>query len=483
MGGKFEVDDWVMVIVVGLYIAFEAIGCTAATTAFGVDIWTVDANVLGTSLKLFYMGETFYLAILALTKISILCFYLRIFPNPTFRIVTFVVMTWVSLSGVIFVFCQIFQCVPIPYIWEGWRKGEFGPFTCLDINTLGYTTAAFSIAQDIVILVMPLPLLIKLNVSLRSKIGIIVMFSLGIFVLITSCVRLWALYNFGDSVNPTWDYTNALIWTGLEVGVSIIVTSLPAIRVLLSRRGGGLLGGSRSTAMAMRGVPGSTTTSSFGNTTTVVASWHTMPPHLKRISSVSRISSIKVGDEAESGGGGFDVERQRGLEVMDLDGDKPELEFMMTGGNGEGDVHGEEEGLRRPWSDVSVGNSTVVGSESDFEGVVERGVGWPLKNKAVLAGAGGGGQQKLLQMPSIDEILRYSGAGRGLTTHGSKGSRLSNKRSRDSEGSGYSLSTFYCEGSMSGGRESRSGSGSGRGSCYEGDAEMGNLGQEGSERG
>ncbi|KAK4458508.1 hypothetical protein QBC42DRAFT_185807, partial [Cladorrhinum samala] len=195
---RFEVDDWVMV-------------------AF------------------FYISESFYIAILTLTKISILCFYLRIFPNKTFRLVTFAAMGWVGASGFIFVFCQVFQCVPIRYIWEGWRKGEFGPFRCLDINVLTYTIAGFSIAQDMFILLMPLPLLINLNVSRRSKAGIIFMFSLGIFVLITSCVRLRAIYIFGDSVNPTWDYTDTIMWTGLEVAVSMIVTSLPAIRVLLSR--------------------------------------------------------------------------------------------------------------------------------------------------------------------------------------------------------------------------------------------------------
>ncbi|KAK0634833.1 hypothetical protein B0T17DRAFT_472500, partial [Bombardia bombarda] len=209
---------------------------TAAQSAFGVDIWAVKPSDLTLSLKLFYVAETFYLCILSLTKTSILCFYLRIFPNRTFRMVTYGVMAWVSLSSIIFVFLQIFQCVPIAFIWEGWKKGEFGPYKCLDINALGFASAAFSIAQDIVILVMPLPLLARLNVSRRSKLGIMVMFSLGIFVLITSCVRLWTLHSFGDSVNPTWDYTDALIWTGLEVAVSIIVTSLPAIRVLISRR-------------------------------------------------------------------------------------------------------------------------------------------------------------------------------------------------------------------------------------------------------
>ncbi|KAK0705085.1 hypothetical protein B0H67DRAFT_370576 [Lasiosphaeris hirsuta] len=288
---RFEVDDYIMMLVALLYIIFESLGGIAAQVAFGVDIWTVDGASLTLSLKLFYIGETLYLAILTLTKLSILWFYLRIFPNAMFRFTAYAVMAWVSLSGAIFVFLQIFQCVPIPFIWEGWKKGDFGPYSCLDINALGFTSAASSIAQDIVIIIMPLPLLTKLNVSRRSKFGIILMFSLGIFVTITSCVRLWTLYTFGDSVNPTWEYTNALIWTGLEVAVSIIVTSLPAIRVLISRCFPGMFG-SLSGSRRRRGY---SSNSSFGNDT-YVASWYSTPPALKRISEISRISSIVVGE-------------------------------------------------------------------------------------------------------------------------------------------------------------------------------------------
>ena len=134
---------------------------------------------------------------------------------------------------------QIFQCVPVSYSWEGWMgAGVFGDASndhCINVNTLTYTAAAFSIAQDIVILVLPVPLLLKLHTSKRRKAGILIMFSLGIFVLITSCVRLRFIVRFARSTNPTWDYTDSLIWSGLEVAVSIIVTSLPAIRVLLNR--------------------------------------------------------------------------------------------------------------------------------------------------------------------------------------------------------------------------------------------------------
>jgi hypothetical protein len=59
-------------------------------------------------------------------------------------------------------------------------------------------------------LIMPLPLLFRLNTTWRAKAGIIFMFSLGVFDLVTSCVRLRSIVSFGDSVNPSWDYTDTV---------------------------------------------------------------------------------------------------------------------------------------------------------------------------------------------------------------------------------------------------------------------------------
>ena len=175
-----------------------------------------------------------YLAVIALTKISLLFFYLRIFPNPRFRLSCYLTMAWVSASGLIFLIMQVFQCVPVDYSWEGW-KGTYGPHICVDVNTLVFTAAGFSIAQDVVILALPLPLLARLQVSWQSKAEVMAMFSLGIFIIITSCIRLRSIVNFAQSSNPTWDYTDTMIWSGLEGAVSVIVVSLPAIRVLVTR--------------------------------------------------------------------------------------------------------------------------------------------------------------------------------------------------------------------------------------------------------
>lgn len=198
-----------------------------------MDLWEIEPAVFTFNLKLFYIDEAFYLIVLTLTKLALLFCYLRIFPQHTFRRVCYVVITWVTLSGIVFLFLQIFQCVPLEYIWEGWLGTWKSAHTCLDVHILAYTAAAMSIAQDVVILIIPMPMLGGLQTSIKLKAEVCVMFSLGFFILLTSCIRLNFIVKFANTTNPSWDYSDALIWTGLEGAVSMIVVSLPAIRTLL----------------------------------------------------------------------------------------------------------------------------------------------------------------------------------------------------------------------------------------------------------
>lgn len=253
---RYGVDDWIMVTVAVMNVAFIVIGNYSAMLGFGRDTWYVNPNDLTFALKvsaavciyrfvasrrvrltgrlkLFYISESLYLTLLGLTKVSVIFFYLRIFPNPRFRVFCWVVMCWVLVSTTTFVILQIFQCTPISAIWRSWEGNYPMPYHCFDVNALVYAAAGFSIAQDIVILAMPLPLLLSLNTKWRRKFGIVIMFSLGVFVLATSCIRLRFMVLFARTTNPAWDYSDVLVWSGVEVAVSIIVTSLPAIRILL----------------------------------------------------------------------------------------------------------------------------------------------------------------------------------------------------------------------------------------------------------
>ncbi|TDZ30726.1 hypothetical protein C8035_v002322 [Colletotrichum spinosum] len=230
----FETDDWIMIVCGIMFIPFVVLGQLVGAVAFGEDIWMVKPEELTFGLKVFYVDESLYLCCLGLTKISVLFFYLRIFPNRAFRWATYATMGNIILSTTVLLFLQIFQCIPFEYNWLGW-KGDFGPHHCLDINTLAFVAGGLSISHDVIILLLPLPLLYHLNMGFRKKAGIFLMFSLGVFILITSCVRLRYIVLFTRSLNPTWDFTDPLVWSGVEVSVSMIVVCLPAMRILLSR--------------------------------------------------------------------------------------------------------------------------------------------------------------------------------------------------------------------------------------------------------
>ena len=53
-------------------------------------------------------------------------------------------------------------------------------FYCMNQNTFWYVAASYNVALDIFILVIPIPELLKLNLSLKKKIQLIAIFSTGI---------------------------------------------------------------------------------------------------------------------------------------------------------------------------------------------------------------------------------------------------------------------------------------------------------------
>ncbi|KAF7536446.1 hypothetical protein G7054_g4583 [Neopestalotiopsis clavispora] len=141
-------------------------------------------------------------------------------------------MGWVVLSSIANVFVVVFQCWPISYNWEVITAAN-GHHQCLDVNILAIYTAVMGIAQDFTIMVIPLPIIVQLNMPWKKRLMTLCMFSLGSFVVLAACFRLLHILQFSKSSNPTWDYTSPVIWTSLEVKVTVIVLCMPTIRLVI----------------------------------------------------------------------------------------------------------------------------------------------------------------------------------------------------------------------------------------------------------
>jgi hypothetical protein len=172
-----------------------------ANLGLGKDIWTVPFDNITAILKIYYFDEDLYLTALPLVKISMLFFYLRIFPQNWFRYACFTTMAACAGYGIAFLLVSVFQCRPLPLAWTQWDGEHFG--TCNDINAQGWTSAALNVILDVVVLALPMPVIAKLELNKRKKALVLLMFSTGFVVTIISILRLQVLVHFGGSSNFT----------------------------------------------------------------------------------------------------------------------------------------------------------------------------------------------------------------------------------------------------------------------------------------
>jgi rhodopsin domain-containing protein len=145
-----------------------------------------------------------YITALSLTKVSILFFYLKVFPGRTFRYCVYALIGANITYAVVYDLLLAFQCHPIAGAWRSW-DGTF-PAQCISINVLGWSAAGINICLDLAVIILPLPELFRLSMSLRKKIQIIMMFAVGFFVTFVSIIRLRSLVEFGKTQNVTRKY-------------------------------------------------------------------------------------------------------------------------------------------------------------------------------------------------------------------------------------------------------------------------------------
>ncbi|KAI1098890.1 hypothetical protein F4804DRAFT_323539 [Jackrogersella minutella] len=226
-------DDSAMCVVMALEIALAALSIPLSNNGLGLDMWFVPHDSVTEILRLYYFDELIYITSLALTKVSVLFFYLKVFPKRSFRLCAWALISINLVYAITYDFLLIFQCNPISGAWRFW-DGEFEA-KCISINVLGWSAAAINIALDLAVIILPLPALFGLSLSLRKRLQIMAMFAVGFFITIVSIVRLYSLIRFGKTQNLTQDYVETGYWSTIEVPVGIICACMPAVRSLFSR--------------------------------------------------------------------------------------------------------------------------------------------------------------------------------------------------------------------------------------------------------
>ncbi|KAM3423899.1 hypothetical protein BST61_g1294 [Cercospora zeina] len=233
-------DDAVITVAWVIMIPISVLSGYVAKLGMGRDVWTIHPDNLTQLLKVYYFDEMMYVVALPIIKISMLLTYLRIFQAKQFRWLVFGALGFNGAYLITFLLITMLQCRPLNLAWLRWLK-EY-PGTCNNINAQSWAAAALNILLDVVVVGLPIPMLLKMDLNIRKKALVILMFGVGFFVTIVSMIRLRLLVKFGDSENITHDYKEAGFWTIVELHTAIVCACMPGIRNLLRRAWPKLMG-------------------------------------------------------------------------------------------------------------------------------------------------------------------------------------------------------------------------------------------------
>ncbi|KAI9713050.1 MAG: hypothetical protein M1820_001035 [Bogoriella megaspora] len=169
-------------------------------------------------------GPVYPLSLLAF-KFSILALYLRIGGQvQSHRNVIFTLMVVVTVTQLIYTFLFCFGCTPPSKTWDTTVPGH-----CINEVAMYYSLAATSMFFDIVILVVPMPVLLRLQMSFRKRvrpppyIGLCLILALGLFITIIQIIRIFRIADLKSYTNSA-----AIIeWSIVEVNLGVVVACIP----------------------------------------------------------------------------------------------------------------------------------------------------------------------------------------------------------------------------------------------------------------
>ncbi|KAK8118053.1 Integral membrane protein [Apiospora kogelbergensis] len=227
-------DDFMAVAALAGVTALGAI--TIIHTRFGLgthiyDIIATDPLSIMDFFKFFYLGVVVYNVSLLFVKLSLFLQYYRLVDQvPRYRtlflVAGFVVVGWtISMIGT-----MTFICIPVYAYWD-----KSVPNVCLSDPVMQLTNSIGNILTDIMLLLLPMPVLWNLKLPPRQKWSVIGIFSLGAFTCVISFLRVVFVFGHGPSSDITFEGTTITGWTIAEVTVGLMASSLITLRPLMSK--------------------------------------------------------------------------------------------------------------------------------------------------------------------------------------------------------------------------------------------------------
>lgn len=219
-------DDWTILFSGICSIVYNALAIAQSRWGLGLPLKLRPKENTNDYREINFAGRPFYMVGITGFKVALCLAYLRIVPpnkKRTFRPMIWLVLVACVLCHLAGILILVFQCLPV-------RKSlrPETPGRCLPDDKTFYGLAAITIFFDVVIFLLPIPLLVRVQITTPRKVALIGLFVLGLFTTVCSVLRMIQIIIISKNGNSTM----LVLWGAIEMNVGIILSCIPTLTPL-----------------------------------------------------------------------------------------------------------------------------------------------------------------------------------------------------------------------------------------------------------
>ncbi|KAM5349879.1 hypothetical protein ACJ41O_006384 [Fusarium nematophilum] len=217
-----------LTVILRVYVRGFMVKAFGAETKYGLGLKHLDdlppENIYN-YLLLQFIGAPFYISSILGFKLSLLLSYLRFMAGGVWYKTTVGVAVACTMFHFSFLMAQVNLCTPVRKQWDASVTGG----SCLNGVPMYTTMASLTIVFDVIVMVLPFPTLLKLQVPKRKKAVLLGLFAMGTFISVIQIVRIQTI----KSLSNLLDSSALIMWSAVENNLGIIVACVPTLAPLV----------------------------------------------------------------------------------------------------------------------------------------------------------------------------------------------------------------------------------------------------------
>ncbi|KAL4806196.1 hypothetical protein BDV18DRAFT_124092 [Aspergillus unguis] len=235
---KFRVEEILMICAYGAYWGAAYAGYALIySPGYYVHTWNLHNKDLIRPLYLILIYGCCYSTVLPLIKSAILLDWCRVFvPNQRtkdgFWWGCMAVIVLQSVWGLLCVILLNMQCRPHEAIWKFYL-----PSKCYSLPDVMLTSATVQVASDITMFFLPQRIIWRLQMNWQKKIGVSIIFGVGILASVAACFRLAHTVAFAHTTDTMYLIGPLLFWAYGEMACGFFILSVPCVSKLIVESG------------------------------------------------------------------------------------------------------------------------------------------------------------------------------------------------------------------------------------------------------